>query len=216
MWGASLARERAALSRAQRYLDKLVDTAKQASSSARLPTIMSMARSANVSKTTRIKAVRVLRDQGRLTVKTGSGVVLADSAQHEKAYAEPVHFKEGTPVYLRVADMLRKDIVSGRYPAGTMLPKTAQLTEKYGVCYRTLIKALHMLVDTGVIERVRKSYRIPEPCSPSGLNHIILVVAGLALDTRVLLEMRGKANLRYFEAECAAWLYGLDNGNASC
>jgi DNA-binding GntR family transcriptional regulator len=52
-----------------------------------------------------------------------------------------------------VADELRSQIVSGRYPAGTALPPYRQLAAEYKVAVNTAMAAVHSLRDEGLVVR---------------------------------------------------------------
>jgi DNA-binding transcriptional regulator YhcF (GntR family) len=51
----------------------------------------------------------------------------------------------------RVADELRSQIASGRYPAGTALPSYRQLAAEYKVAVNTAMAAVHSLRDEGLV-----------------------------------------------------------------
>ena len=57
------------------------------------------------------------------------------------------------PARRRVADELRSQIVSGRYPAGTALPPYRQLAAEYKVAVNTAMAAVHTLRDEGLVVR---------------------------------------------------------------
>lgn len=59
--------------------------------------------------------------------------------------------------YVIVADELRKDIVSGKYPAGKRLPSDNELVAATGYSRQTVRKALSLLENEGSITRVRGS-----------------------------------------------------------
>jgi DNA-binding GntR family transcriptional regulator len=52
---------------------------------------------------------------------------------------------------VRIADDLRCDIASGRYPVGEMLPPAGELAERYGVAKMTVSNAMAVLRDEGII-----------------------------------------------------------------
>ena len=60
----------------------------------------------------------------------------------------------GSPVapYLQVADLLRREIQTGKRPPGSRLPSIIDLTQTYGIARGTAHKALHVLRDEGLIE----------------------------------------------------------------
>lgn len=60
-----------------------------------------------------------------------------------------------TPRYRQLTDMLRKDIESGRYPIGSLLPPEVELCEAYGVSRHTIRDAIRLLREAGLVERRR-------------------------------------------------------------
>ena len=55
------------------------------------------------------------------------------------------------PLYEQVADSIRKEITSGKIPAGENIGTHLELTKKYGVSLITVRKALKILTDEGMI-----------------------------------------------------------------
>lgn len=60
-----------------------------------------------------------------------------------------------TPRYRQLTDMLRKDIESGRYPIGSLLPPEVELCDAYGVSRHTIRDAIRLLREAGLVERRR-------------------------------------------------------------
>lgn len=60
-----------------------------------------------------------------------------------------------TPRYRQLTDILRKDIESGRYPIGSLLPPEVELCETYGVSRHTIRDAIRLLQEAGMVERRR-------------------------------------------------------------
>ncbi|MGH3360495.1 MAG: GntR family transcriptional regulator, partial [Nocardioidaceae bacterium] len=56
------------------------------------------------------------------------------------------------PKYLRIADVLRREIEVGEFEAGTKLPAETALVERFGVSLPTLRQAIGVLRSEGVIE----------------------------------------------------------------
>jgi DNA-binding GntR family transcriptional regulator len=64
-----------------------------------------------------------------------------------------VSVEHEAPRYVQVADALARDIESGRYPVGSLLPPEPDLCSRYGVSRHTLREATRRLVDAGLISR---------------------------------------------------------------
>lgn len=68
--------------------------------------------------------------------------------------AEPLTETPGqgrTPLYAAVARAVTGDIVSGRYPVGSVIPTELALTQRYGVSRQTVRQALNELKQQGLI-----------------------------------------------------------------
>jgi GntR family transcriptional regulator len=59
-------------------------------------------------------------------------------------------------VYERLADELRREIVSGKYKPGDRLPSTLELMERTGVANLTVRGAYRMLIEEGLVEAISK------------------------------------------------------------
>ena len=121
----------------------------------RLPTVRAMAAHAGVSVSLMWRTVAGLRDRGELATRQGGWIGLPDVAQ------EPETEAERTQKWQRVRDRLSRDVLLGRYPPGTTLPKPKELAEVYGVSYRTLRKATEALAGAQILSRYRSGYRVP-------------------------------------------------------
>jgi GntR family transcriptional regulator len=63
---------------------------------------------------------------------------------------------ERLDVYERLADELRREIVSGKYKPGDRLPSTLELMERTGVANLTVRGAYRMLIEEGLVEAISK------------------------------------------------------------
>ena len=61
------------------------------------------------------------------------------------------------PRYARIAHDLIEQILAGKYPVGSLLPKEIDLSEQYGVSRHTMREALRRLSDTGMVSRRRRA-----------------------------------------------------------
>jgi GntR family transcriptional regulator len=57
------------------------------------------------------------------------------------------------PLYYQLGELLTKDIQSGRYREGDLLPGDKQLAEIYGVSVITVRAAMRILIERGLVER---------------------------------------------------------------
>jgi GntR family transcriptional regulator len=60
----------------------------------------------------------------------------------------------GVPVYRQLADLLRKQIASGEIPPRTPLPSTKQLSQEHGLAVGTVLRAVDVLRDEGLVVTV--------------------------------------------------------------
>lgn len=60
-----------------------------------------------------------------------------------------------TPVYLQLADILRRGIDEGAYPPDRALPSIRTLQQMYGIADGTIQKALTILKTEGLVQAVR-------------------------------------------------------------
>jgi len=59
-----------------------------------------------------------------------------------------------TPVYRQIEDQLREKIMLGELPAGACLPNGQELSKRFGVAYRTVIRSLNTLKKQGLLKGV--------------------------------------------------------------
>jgi GntR family transcriptional regulator len=59
------------------------------------------------------------------------------------------------PFYVSLSNQLRKEIIEGRWPAGTQIATIDQLSERYSVAKVTVRQALGTLASEGLIQRIQ-------------------------------------------------------------
>ncbi|WP_128291166.1 phosphonate metabolism transcriptional regulator PhnF [Afifella aestuarii] len=64
---------------------------------------------------------------------------------------ENVHRGAGVSLWRQIADLLRGEVLSGRWPADTALPSESALSERFGVNRHTLRRALSALAAEGLV-----------------------------------------------------------------
>ena len=62
-------------------------------------------------------------------------------------------FMSTAPLYIQIADYLRRQLVDGRFRAGQRLPTESQMGKDLSVAVGTLRKALSLLEQEGLLER---------------------------------------------------------------
>ena len=63
----------------------------------------------------------------------------------------PYKFSNDKPIFLQLAEIIKGNIVSGRYKANDKLPSVRELAINYSVNPNTVQKALQLLEDDGLI-----------------------------------------------------------------
>ena len=71
--------------------------------------------------------------------------------------SRPHNASPTVPTYARIANDLIEQIVAGKYPVGSLLPKEIDLSEQYGVSRHTMREALRRLCGTGMVSRRRRA-----------------------------------------------------------
>jgi GntR family transcriptional regulator len=96
------------------------------------------------------------------------------------------------PIYVRIAAVLRAEILAGLYPHGTALPTEAEITERFSVARLTVRRALETLALDGIVARRPgrghgTRVNLPEPTRPDRLSIDGLVrrYQSLGMDTSV-------------------------------
>ncbi len=122
---------------------------------------------------------RVLRHAGRLWV-------VVDQLSEDQ---------DRRPASRRVADELRSQIASGRYPAGSALPSYRQLAAEYDVAVNTAMAAVHTLRDEGlVMSKPNAAAYVCDRASQADTEHELRALRAEVGELRGLLRQAG-ANL---------------------
>lgn len=69
--------------------------------------------------------------------------------------AVSIDSESATPVYVQLADILRRGIDDGTYPPNRALPSIRTLQQTYGIADGTIQKALGILKAEGLVHTVR-------------------------------------------------------------
>lgn len=63
--------------------------------------------------------------------------------------------QSATPIYVQLANLLRRGIEDGTYPQDRALPSIRTLQQAHGIADGTVQKALQILKDEGLVHTVR-------------------------------------------------------------
>lgn len=126
----------------------------------------------------------------------------------EDTVASTAEKVERKPRYLELADLLRADILAGRFDDTDGFPTEAVLCEEHGVSRFTVREALRKLQSEGLIKRRRGSGTMIQPASArAGALHQPLSnvdeILQYARDTQFMFKERGRVTLPKKYAEQA-------------
>ncbi len=185
---------------------KLDDLARQAAADGvrRLPTAAELARRFSVSTNTVLKAVDLFVSRGVLVARRGAGIHLAVDQVPPLADIPPHTPSPGERTrWQRLANRLRGDIADARYTPGDPLPSHKELAARYGVCHRTLRRALGELFADGTLEEFGRSCRVPALGTAAQRGkRVVLITRGDSFGDPQMLSARSREHLRLLEAEC--------------
>ena len=63
----------------------------------------------------------------------------------------PIQFSNDKPIFMQLADMIKSDVISGKYKSNDKLPSVREFALNYSVNPNTVQKALQLLEDNGLI-----------------------------------------------------------------
>jgi DNA-binding GntR family transcriptional regulator len=64
--------------------------------------------------------------------------------------------REALPPYQRIAADIEADIRAGRLARGAAVPSLSRLAQEYGVARNTVVRAMNLLKEKGLIETVQE------------------------------------------------------------
>jgi len=162
-----------------------------------LPSISSLAKSANVSPVSMWKAVHRLSESGVLEVLHGQGTRIKGNQDLSVVIDNTQKGWQG------LRDRVHKDILCGKYTEGMMLPSLKELQSQYGVSYQTVKKALDCLTAEGILElRYRRYFIVHFIRRPT---HLSIVLIGWS-HPKLQMQARtpwGQEFMRYCEQQCS-------------
>ena len=117
-----------------------------------------------------------------------------------------IDLRSHTPVYVQVANLLRKRIESGELPPGSPLPSEARLTQEYGIGREAVRMAMALLRSEGLVStvrghgtRVRETPKRQQIEMPAGASVIARMPTGPERDELHLDEGVPVLEIRYPE-----------------
>jgi DNA-binding LacI/PurR family transcriptional regulator/DNA-binding transcriptional regulator YhcF (GntR family) len=194
-----MAQQTDVVARAQDFISRAIADARLYHRS-RLPSIKQMARLARVSHGVMGRVVARERDQGVLEVCRSRGVLVT----LDDAVAPAVTREGSSRRWERLQRQMRADLNAGAYGFNGMLPSRKELQHRYGVSDRTLQRALALMVDDGVLEPFKRSYRGKTHASISARNLIGLFLRGTDTGRIADFTSRNHNCFRAAEQECLA------------
>ncbi|WP_317928970.1 GntR family transcriptional regulator [Halioxenophilus sp. WMMB6] len=96
------------------------------------------------------------------------------------------------PLYLQLARTLKNEIVSGKYPVGSLLPTEDNLCERFSVSRYTVREALRILRDDGLVSSRRGAGTlvIPPSSNASDIHQVMSIndLVAFASDTHFVIN----------------------------
>lgn len=139
----------------------------------RLPSVRNLARLCSVSPMTVIRAITVLKNEGVLESRWGSGHFITG----RKISGPELTNNQQADRVKRIVLELKNDISEGKYPTHQSLPTIKQLSARYNVSYPSIKKALELLCIEKVIKRSGVRYHFFPSRIKSGLK-VAIVASG--------------------------------------
>jgi len=182
----------------------------------RLPHIQLLANEAQVSFVTMWKAVNQLKKL-KVLVKNKNGYANIICQNKNEDFKE--HRPETSKTQLddeaengfwqKAKNRLKKDILSGRYPHGQLLPSCKELMYHHGVSFRTLKKVLDALVSEGFIKPFKRGFIVPVITISEAHARVVALGCGWK-DGKIWADYQDKNYFRILESECIQSKISLD------
>lgn len=162
-----------------------------------LPSISSLAKTANVSPVSMWKAVHRLTESGLLEVMHGQGTRIKGNQDNNIVIDNTQKGWQG------LRDRIHKDILRGKFTEGMMLPSLKELQNEYGVSYQTVKKALDCLTNEGILElRYRRYFIVHFIRRPNNLSIVLMGYSHPKLQMQARTPW-GEDFLRFCEQQCS-------------
>lgn len=197
------ARARPALSKAIAYVEHAVGKCAQAGES-RLKPVHTLAERAGVSHVTMWKALRSLSHRGLVDLKPGRGIHIRQKDKRTEALpVSTIVDSAVTPKWEIVRSALEREIATGTYSAGSMLPSLKELASHHGTAYRTLRKALNALTATKRIVPHKRGYRVPQLAVSQPAGSVAFLTIGDLEGRPHFWSPNQEEDYRWLERECS-------------
>jgi DNA-binding LacI/PurR family transcriptional regulator/DNA-binding transcriptional regulator YhcF (GntR family) len=172
-----------------------------------LPALKILAHNAGVSLQTMWKAAHALQQSGLLKSVKGHCYIVASQLPDRQSDSANAKLEDGelarsTQLWQRVQERIAKDILGGNFTPAAQLLSVKELQSRYNVSFRTLKKALHECVKSGIIEAHQRGYRA-RSLVPKRSHARIIVIGSQLQDGFIKLGMHDELLLRICEEECA-------------
>ncbi len=169
----------------------------------RLPTTVDLAKAAGVSVVTMARAVKYLSQTGEVHALPRRGIVVGSAPDTPAAEPSPASRPARGPRWRRLCAELERMLLSGELGTSGQLPTIRELSGRFRVDFRTMRKAVDMLVERGELYPYQRTYRVRPGPGRHTVDQVVLVAAA---DTRGELRLyspRTQETLRSLEAECS-------------
>jgi DNA-binding LacI/PurR family transcriptional regulator/DNA-binding transcriptional regulator YhcF (GntR family) len=144
----------------------------------RLPVYRELALQAGVAPGTMLRALRVLRDSGVVSVSHGRGVTATVGEDVQPQGGTDLSNAEPHSLQDRLQRRIEDDIDSGRYLPGETLKPVKAMTRRYGVAYATLLKAFRACERRGVLDHGGKFFSVKGRSGVRPGMSIVLIAIG--------------------------------------
>lgn len=114
------------------------------------------------------------------------------AAAPDRLTAAAIDHASPTPLYRQIVELLRQEVLAGRYPPGSILPGEKELTELLGLSRITVKRALNELAAAGLVARQRGrgtvvTYNPAAPVVSGSFENLIDSLKLMGLSTSVKL-----------------------------
>ncbi len=157
-----MARPESAVIRAQQHLQALARQAR-ASGNPILPSLSRLARQCGVSRPTVLKAIQRMQHAGLIVSVPYRGYAAVGPTPSDPPEPSPPQPQPPVlpqPRWQSLAQNLERDILEGRFAAGTLLPSAKELCTLYGCGHRSLLRALRSLCEQGRLRHHGLRYQV--------------------------------------------------------